>query len=110
MPVIRWPWLQSMKQQVQMNWFSLISAQLLRAQNHGQFGKTACRTCFHSLYSWRRVKSIKDIGELLHSGADKVSLGTAAVERPELVTAAVQEFGKGCLVVAIDARQIAPGR
>lgn len=56
------------------------------------------------------VKSIKDIGELLHSGADKVSLGTAAVERPELVTAAVQEFGKGCLVVAIDARQIAPGR
>lgn len=56
------------------------------------------------------VTGIEDISELLHSGADKVSLGTAAVKKPELITAAAQKFGKGCLVAAIDARQVASGR
>ena len=56
------------------------------------------------------IRSIEDISELLHSGADKVSLGTVAVEKPELITAAAEKFGKGCLVVAIDACQMAPGR
>lgn len=56
------------------------------------------------------IKSIEDISELLHTGADKVSLGTAAVKNPELITATAEKFGKGCLVAAIDARQMASGR
>ncbi len=56
------------------------------------------------------IRKLDDISTLLKAGADKVSLGTAAVENPELVTAASQEFGKGCIIIAVDALQTAPGR
>jgi cyclase len=51
------------------------------------------------------VGSIADIRTLLRAGADKVSLNTAAVARPELIRDAAQAFGSQCIVVAIDARR-----
>ena len=54
------------------------------------------------------VRSIEDIRMLLRAGADKVSLNTAALERPELVGEAAQRFGSQCIVVAIDAKRV-PG-
>ena len=54
------------------------------------------------------VRSIEDIRMLLRAGADKVSLNTAALERPELIRDAAQRFGSQCIVVAIDAKR-APG-
>jgi cyclase len=54
--------------------------------------------------------SIEDVRALLRAGADKVSLNTAAVERPELITEGASVFGSQCMVVAIDARRRkAPG-
>ncbi len=53
------------------------------------------------------VREVADIRNLLNAGADKVSINTAAVERPEFVRESAQRFGSQCIVVAIDARRIA---
>jgi cyclase len=50
------------------------------------------------------IRSVDDARRLLRAGADKVSVNTAAVERPELVAEIAAEFGRQCAVVAIDAR------
>ena len=50
------------------------------------------------------IRSIEDVRRLLRAGADKVSLNTAALERPELIREAAERFGSQCIVVAIDAR------
>ena len=51
------------------------------------------------------IRSVDDARELLRAGADKVSLNTAAVARPELIGEVATEFGAQCVVVAIDARR-----
>ena len=56
------------------------------------------------------IRSVADIRRLLLAGADKCSLNSAAISRPELVSEAAQKFGSQCVVVAIDARQSAPGK
>jgi cyclase len=53
------------------------------------------------------VRELADIRALLNAGADKVSINTAAVERPELVEEAAIRFGSQCIVVAIDAKRVA---
>jgi imidazole glycerol-phosphate synthase subunit HisF len=53
------------------------------------------------------VREIADIRNLLNAGADKVSINTAAVHRPEFVREAAERFGSQCIVVAIDARRVA---
>ena len=55
------------------------------------------------------VRVIEDIRRLLLAGADKVSINTAAVERPEFVREAAEKFGSQCIVAAIDAKSGAPG-
>ncbi|CAK0758612.1 imidazole glycerol phosphate synthase subunit HisF [Azospirillaceae bacterium] len=56
------------------------------------------------------VRAVEDIRKLLLAGADKVSINTAAVQRPELVREGAEKFGSQCIVVAIDAKQTTPGR
>ncbi len=51
------------------------------------------------------IRSVEDVRRLLASGADKVSINTAAVERPELIRETARRFGSQCIVVAIDARR-----
>ncbi|MCB0995498.1 MAG: imidazole glycerol phosphate synthase subunit HisF [Acidimicrobiales bacterium] len=51
------------------------------------------------------IRSVEDARRLLRVGADKVSVNTAAVERPDLITEIATEFGNQCVVVAIDARR-----
>lgn len=51
------------------------------------------------------VRTVEDIDRLLRAGADKVSINTAAISRPELLTEAAQRFGAQCIVVSIDARR-----
>ena len=55
------------------------------------------------------VRTVEDIRKLLLAGADKVSINTAAVARPEFVREAAEKFGSQCIVVAIDAKQTGPG-
>jgi cyclase len=54
------------------------------------------------------IRSIDDVRVLLRAGADKVSLNTAALARPELIREAAERFGSQCIVVAIDARRSQP--
>ena len=56
------------------------------------------------------VREIHNIRDLLLAGADKVSINTAAVFDPEFVKRAADKFGSQCIVVAIDAKQVAPSR
>ena len=56
------------------------------------------------------VRAVEDIRKLLLAGADKVSINTAAIHRPEFVQEAAEKFGAQCIVVAIDAKQVEPGR
>jgi imidazole glycerol-phosphate synthase subunit HisF len=56
------------------------------------------------------IRQLSDIRKMLNAGADKVSINTAAVYQPEFVRAASDQFGSQCIVVAIDARNVAPNR
>jgi cyclase len=55
------------------------------------------------------VRSADDVGRALRAGADKVSINTAAVERPEVLTRASERFGAQCVVASIDAKRRAGG-
>ncbi|MDC0403669.1 imidazole glycerol phosphate synthase subunit HisF [Porticoccaceae bacterium] len=55
------------------------------------------------------VRELQDIRNLLNAGADKVSINSAAVYNPDFVRAAAERFGSQCIVVAIDAKQVAEG-
>ncbi len=66
--------------------------------------------CFMPLTVGGGVRVLDDIRNLLLAGADKVSINTEAVKRPEFVAEAAAKFGSQCIVVAIDAKQVAPGK
>jgi cyclase len=55
------------------------------------------------------VRTVADFDALLRAGADKVSLNTAALARPELITEAAEQFGAQCVVLSVDARRCADG-
>jgi cyclase len=55
------------------------------------------------------VRRLEDVRALLLAGADKVSINTAAVQRPELIAEAADRVGSQAIVVAIDAKRVAPG-
>jgi cyclase len=64
--------------------------------------------CFMPLTVGGGVRTIDDIRALLSSGADKVSINTAAVARRAFVKEAAEKFGDQCIVVAIDAKKVSP--
>lgn len=66
--------------------------------------------CFMPLTVGGGVRQVEDIRKLLLAGADKVSINSAAVTRPELVREAAMQFGNQCIVVAIDAKQTGPDK
>src|SRR5882757_2053595 len=56
------------------------------------------------------VREVGDVRRLLNAGADKISINTSAVQNPQLVADASRRHGSQCIVVAIDAKQTAPGK
>jgi cyclase len=66
--------------------------------------------CFMPLTVGGGVRTVDDVRKLLLAGADKTSINTAAVNRPDFVREAAEKFGSQCIVVAIDARQVSPGK
>ncbi|WP_309382516.1 imidazole glycerol phosphate synthase subunit HisF [Cerasicoccus frondis] len=66
--------------------------------------------CFMPLTVGGGLRSIDDIRAMLNAGADKISLNTSAVKTPELIKEASDKFGNQCIVVAIDAKRVAPGK
>jgi imidazole glycerol-phosphate synthase subunit HisF len=66
--------------------------------------------CFMPLTVGGGVRTPEDVRKLLLAGADKVSFNSAAVADPDVVARAADRFGSQCIVVAIDAKTVAPGR
>ena len=66
--------------------------------------------CFMPLTVGGGIRTLEDMGAMLHAGADKVSINSAALATPDLVCAGAEKFGSQCIVVSIDARRIAPDR
>lgn len=66
--------------------------------------------CFMPLTVGGGVRTLDDIRALLLAGADKVSINSAAVTNRQFVKEAAEKFGSQCIVVAIDAKEVAPGR
>jgi cyclase len=66
--------------------------------------------CFMPLTVGGGVRTLEDIRRLLLSGADKVSINSAAVSNRDFVRQAAEKFGAQCVVVAIDAKSVSPGR
>ncbi len=81
-------------------------------ENRGTMLDVVRRTaeaCFMPLTVGGGVRSVDDIRALLRSGADKVSINSAAVSRREFVKEGAEKFGEQCIVVAIDAKRVKRG-
>ncbi|MGP1358915.1 imidazole glycerol phosphate synthase subunit HisF [Roseicyclus sp.] len=82
-------------------------------ENRGTMYDLATRTaeqCFMPLTIGGGVRTVEDVRNLLLAGADKVSFNSAAVADPDVVARAADRFGSQCIVCAIDAKTVAPGR
>ena len=82
-------------------------------ENRGTMYDLATRTaeaCFMPLTIGGGVRTHIDVRNLLLAGADKVSFNSAAVTDPDVLTEAAMRFGSQCIVCAIDAKTVAPGR
>ncbi len=66
--------------------------------------------CFMPLTVGGGIRSVEDFRTMLRAGADKVSINTSALQRPELISEAAEAFGSQCVVVAVDAKRDAPGK
>ena len=66
--------------------------------------------CFMPLTVGGGIRTVEDMRRLLLAGADKVSINTAAVRNPDIVREGAEKFGSQCIVVAIDAKQVADGK
>jgi cyclase len=56
------------------------------------------------------IRSLGDVSQMMHSGADKVAINTAAIARPELISEVARRYGSQCMVLGIEAKRVAPGR
>ena len=82
-------------------------------ENRGTLLDVVHRTaevCFMPLTVGGGVRTLEDIRALLLAGADKISINTAAVSRPEFVKEAAEKFGSQCIVAAIDAKGVGGGK
>jgi cyclase len=72
--------------------------------------RRTAEVCFMPLTVGGGVRTLEDIRALLLAGADKVGVNTEAVRRPEFIREAAEKFGSQCIVAAIDAKQVSPGK
>ena len=72
--------------------------------------KGTAEQCFMPLTVGGGVRTIDDMRKLLLAGADKVSVMTAAIKRPEIIREGAEKFGSQCIVCAIDAKRTGPGK
>jgi cyclase len=72
--------------------------------------RRTAEVCFMPLTVGGGVRTLEDIRALLLAGADKVSINTAAVKRPDFIREGAEKFGSQCIVAAIDAKKAANGK
>ena len=70
--------------------------------------KRAADQCFMPLTVGGGLRSVDDMYTMLRAGADKISINSSALARPELIREGAEKFGSQCIVVSLDAKQVAP--
>ncbi len=70
----------------------------------------AADQCFMPLTVGGGLRTVEDMHTMLRAGADKVSINSSALARPELIREGAEKFGSQCIVVSIDAKQVGPDR
>lgn len=86
-----------------------VVASLYGRNSLAEFVKRTAERIFIPLTVGGGIRTIDDIRVILRSGADKISINTAAVKRPELITEAARVFGSQCVVVTIEAKRMKDG-
>ena len=66
--------------------------------------------CFMPLTVGGGIRSVDDMHTMLQAGADKISINSSALAKPDLISAGAERFGSQCIVVSIDAKRVAPDR
>jgi cyclase len=87
-----------------------VVASLYGRNNLHEIVRRAAQDIFVPLTVTGGVRSTDDVVTLLHSGADKIGINTAAIKRPELISEVARKFGSQCMVLSIEAKRIAPNR
>lgn len=67
-------------------------------------------TCFMPLTVGGGIRTLEDMGIMLRAGADKISINSAALNHPELISQGAAKYGSQCIVVSLDAKRTAPGK
>lgn len=70
----------------------------------------AADCCFMPLTVGGGIRTLEDMSIMLKAGADKVSINSAAISKPELIQQGAQKFGSQCIVVSIDAKKVSEDR
>lgn len=83
----------------------------LYGRNHlGEIVRAAAQDIFVPMTVGGGIRSVDDATQVLRTGADKVAINTAAVANPKLITEISRRFGSQCMVLSVEAKQIAPGK
>jgi len=85
-------------------------ASLYQRQNLVEMVRRASEAVFVPMTVAGGIRCVADVEELLRAGADKVAINTAAARRPALIAEIARRFGAQCMVLSIEAKQVAPGR
>jgi imidazole glycerol-phosphate synthase subunit HisF len=85
-------------------------ASLYGRNSLGEIIQNAAKDVFVPMTVGGGIRSVEDATNLLRCGADKVAVNTAAVANPQLISGISQRFGSQCMVLSIEAKQIAPDR
>ncbi|MEN9677823.1 MAG: Imidazole glycerol phosphate synthase subunit HisF [Verrucomicrobiota bacterium] len=93
----------------EMVFFDITASSQGRATIIDVIERTADR-CFMPLTVGGGIRTVEDMGAMLLAGADKVSINSSALARPELIREGAEKYGSQCIVVSIDARRIGPDR
>lgn len=93
----------------EMVFFDITASAHGRATMVGVIERVAQR-CFMPLTVGGGIRTLADMQAMLQAGADKVSINSAALARPELIQEGAEKFGSQCIVVSIDAKRVAPER
>jgi cyclase len=87
-----------------------VVASLYQRNSLTEIVKRAAQDVFIPMTVGGGLRSLDDVTTVLRSGADKVAINTAAVKRPELITEVARRFGSQCMVLSIEAKQVAADR
>ncbi|HXD40551.1 MAG TPA: imidazole glycerol phosphate synthase cyclase subunit [Ramlibacter sp.] len=90
--------------------FMDIVASLYQRNNLSDIIKRAANRIYVPITVGGGIRSLDDVSQMMHSGADKVAINTAAIARPGLIGDVARRYGSQCMVLGIEAKRVVPGR